>query len=239
MLRELEELGLTPKEAKVYVACFEVGEASAQRIGLKCGLPKSTVADVLQVLNKKGLVSITVKKSRRIFSVSDVSVFQEKMKRQKEAFEKIHPELYALFNSRRQKPRIRLYESKDGMGAIINEVLSEAKDMIGFGSNDFIFKKMTEYFPDFPQRRAKKGIPIKLILRDTALARERKQNGKDQLRDVKLIKTELSFQSQTWIWNNKIALFGLGDDILVLVIENVEFATMFKEFFNILWLNLK
>lgn len=235
MLRELQELGLNPKEAKVYIACFEVGEGSAQRIAGKCGMAKSTVADILKTLNKKGLISVAVRKSRRMFSASDLSVFEEKMKRQKEAFDKIHPELYALFNSKRQKPKIKFFESKEGMGAIINEVLDEAKEMIGFGSNDVVFRKMTEYFPDFPKRRAKKGIPIKLILQDTAFARERKKNGKYELREVRIAKTGIPYQSLVWVWNNKIAMIGLGDDINILLIENSEFASMMKAFFQLLW----
>ena len=235
MLKELQELGLSSKEAKVYVACFEVGEGSAQRIALGCKLPKSTVADTLRELNKKGLVSIAVKKSRRIFSASDLSAFQEKMKRQKEAFEKVYPELYALFNSHKQKPRVRFYEGKEGMAALTSEILQEAKEMIGFGSPDEAFKKMEEYFPEFPKRRAEKGIPIKLIFRDTPFARERQRLGPSQLREVKLVSEVLPFNSLVWVWNHKIAMIGMDRDFMVLIIENIDFASMLKSFFTLLW----
>lgn len=238
MLHELQELGLNPKEAKVYVACFEVGSGSAQRIAERAKLPKSTTFDILKSLNSKGLVSITKKKSSNIFLASDLGIFQEKMKRQKDAFEKIYPELYALYNSGKHKPKIRFFDGKAGMSVLTQEVLKEAKDIDGFGCSDEAFRKLSEYFPDFPKRRAEKKIPIRLILKDTPHSRERERSGKYQLRYAKVVPIDVDFASMMWIWNNKLALIGFGEDIMIIIIENRDFANMMRGFFEVFWRSL-
>ncbi len=54
--RELSALGLSQKEATVYVALLELGTASVQAIARRADLVRPTTYVILEALTKKGLV---------------------------------------------------------------------------------------------------------------------------------------------------------------------------------------
>lgn len=49
-----------------------------------------------------------------------------------------------------------MYEGKDGMWAVLEEILSEAHIIYGFGSADALFDTIGETFPEFRKRRIQK-----------------------------------------------------------------------------------
>jgi|GEM_PF-2386228 len=57
LISELEGLGLTTKEAAVYLACLELGAAPVQAIATRSGIKRVTVYVVLESLVARGLVS--------------------------------------------------------------------------------------------------------------------------------------------------------------------------------------
>ena len=60
MFAALVNFGLSEKEAKVYLACLEIGDASANEISLKSDLPRTLVYDILERLIDSGLVSYAI-----------------------------------------------------------------------------------------------------------------------------------------------------------------------------------
>ena len=63
----LEELGLSPAEAKVYLTLVETGSTLAGPIIKKTGLHRGTTYQILQRLKEKGLVSAIVKGKKQYF----------------------------------------------------------------------------------------------------------------------------------------------------------------------------
>ena len=49
-IKALEKFGLSEKEAKVYLACLELGEDTASDISLKSNLPRTLIYDILEKL---------------------------------------------------------------------------------------------------------------------------------------------------------------------------------------------
>lgn len=97
-LTKLEQLGLTKKQAKIYLACLELGSGTAQQIAEKARLPKSTVYDIMNSLISNGLVHTYRKGKKKYFSAADPELLQDKLKRQKQALDEIFPELQVLFS---------------------------------------------------------------------------------------------------------------------------------------------
>ncbi len=231
----LEKLGLSSKEALVYEAALELGAGSAQQIALKAGLPKSTVYDVLKNLSRKGLVNIYLKGKKKHFSAQDPEVLQDKIKQQAELLNKFLPDIQAVYNARAVKPKVRFYEGKQGVKIVIKEILKEARELWAIGSAEEIFFKLDDYFPEFSKQRAQKKIPLKVILRESAKAEERKRLGPQELRQVKIIKSPIEFKSLMWLWQNKLAMVTLGDDLMVVVIESKDIADTWRVMFEGMW----
>ena len=63
----LEDLGLSKREAKAYLALLELGSTTVGEIIKKTDIPSSKIYEVLDRLMKKGLVSYVIIKLFRSF----------------------------------------------------------------------------------------------------------------------------------------------------------------------------
>ena len=54
-IQDLQQIGLTEKEAKVYLAALELGEKAVQVIAQKAGVNRATTYFILESLIEKGL----------------------------------------------------------------------------------------------------------------------------------------------------------------------------------------
>ena len=55
--RELVEIGLNEKEAKVYLASLELGQSAVQGISSRSGVNRATTYFIIEGLTAKGLIS--------------------------------------------------------------------------------------------------------------------------------------------------------------------------------------
>ena len=53
----LAKLGLSEKEAKVYVTCLEIGPASVRSIAQAAGVNRGTTYDIIRSLQQRGLAA--------------------------------------------------------------------------------------------------------------------------------------------------------------------------------------
>ena len=65
----LIELGLSEKEASVYLASLELGASSVQKISQQAKINRATTYVIIESLSKKGLMS-TMEKAGKIFFFS-------------------------------------------------------------------------------------------------------------------------------------------------------------------------
>ncbi len=231
----LKQLGLNERHATIYLACLELGSASIQKISAKSGFARSTCEAVLGSLQEKGFVTSFRKKTTRYFSPEDpkkvLALAQEKVSVLEEAL----PQFSARYFKGDVLPTVRLYQGENGIRNVLQEILSEARELKSFGSIDDIHQALGDFFPKFTKERIEKSIPLKVILRDTPLARERQRLGRQELREVRLVPPDSEYSSVTFIWNNKIAMCSLKEGIVGLVVESSELANIQRAMFNLIW----
>ena len=69
--RDLQEIGLNEKEAKVYLAALELGQSVVQDIAKKAGVNRATTYFVIEGLMKMGLMSSFHKGKKQYFVAAD------------------------------------------------------------------------------------------------------------------------------------------------------------------------
>lgn len=235
-ISQLSALDLTEKEAAVYAALLEMRRASAPRLAKRTYLPKSTVYEMLKKLLHKELAKEFLVKKRRQYVATDPAIFAQKIDQRRESLSRILPELQALFGvGVSERPGIRFYEGKDGVHVVLKEALQEADAIMSVSSLEDIFTKLSEYFPKFSHERAKRGIPIRIISRDSSIARGRQKSGEKELRHVRLKKTTINYRCALFAWKNKVVLITLQEELSILVIESKDVFQMFSAMFEWLW----
>ncbi len=238
LIKALENYGLTKKQAKTYLACLELGLSSVQRISQRANLPRSTCYEALESLRKKGLMSTFRKKGIKCFSAETPKKIIDEAQRKTELLKDTLPQLQAIENRAGTQPSIRFYQGKEGIKTVLKEMLKEAHEVFAFSSAEDIFAILEDYFPKFVQQRIKRKTPMRVILRDSPKARERKRLGPQELRKVKIIPAEYEHHGVIVVWNHKIAMFSLKEQLEVVVIESKDLTAVQKASFDFIWNSL-
>lgn len=126
----LLEVGLSHKEADVYLALLELGQGSIQQVADRAGVNRSTTYLTIDVLQKRGLVML-MEKGKKTFYVAEhpdriLSLVVEELsgvEAKRERVTGILPKMLALFNAIKEKPRIRFFEGADALDAVRQEIV--------------------------------------------------------------------------------------------------------------------
>ena len=129
MEQELKEFGLTDKEIKVYLACIKLGTALVQDIAKKAGTYRTYTYEILKSLKEKGLVSYIIKSGKQYFEVARPEKLLNILKEKKQKIQKLMPQLETLYKSVVDKPKIEIYEGKEGIKTVIDDLIKTKKDI--------------------------------------------------------------------------------------------------------------
>ena len=127
MEQELIKLGLAEKEASVYLVCLKVGEATANRISELSHLPRSTTYDVLEKLKNLGLISTYKKDSKTYFRANPPESLKAMLDEKQDILNKILPGLANLQNQISDKPYAEVFQGKNALLKIFDEILDNEK----------------------------------------------------------------------------------------------------------------
>jgi sugar-specific transcriptional regulator TrmB len=162
LISNIEELGLSNKEARIYVASLMLGPSGVQAIADYSGIKRVTTYVILESLVSLGLVSQSVKGKKTLFIAEDPTNLrrlldkrEQEVKEQKQGFETILPDLLSLKSLPKESTNMKFFEGVEGIKTIMEtylskENMSSAKFIYGFSNLDDVF----HYFPDIKAARA-------------------------------------------------------------------------------------
>lgn len=251
MEQHLIKLGLTDKEAKVYLAMLELAADTAQNIAKKSGVNRATTYVIIEKLSDLGLVS-KIERGKKVYFVAEsptelINVLEEQRKeidRKKAYLDDAMNMLMAVYNARQDKPAVRYFEGADGLEALDrygHDKLKPGSQMIGITPIDLIEK----YFPVrrgiAVEDRVKRGIKSKILYtRDTGEFSEEENN--KQLREAEYLdRSVYPVTESIWVyegWGVKIFNFNPSNYYGVLI-ENAEVAENLKIVFELAWDGIK
>jgi HTH-type transcriptional regulator, sugar sensing transcriptional regulator len=241
MQNELEKIGFHPKEAQLYLALLELGEAHIVDISRKSGLKRTTVYNILDSLKKRGLVSENKKGKKVLYIAEDPHSIGEDIKEKEALFHKTLPELMSIANFMEKKPAIRYFEGING----IKEVY---KDELKFGDSELLawWAEGYEIFGDeffydyYVPERIKRKIWTRAITPDNEKMRKYNQENEQQLRQVRLAGLDPIFAEL------EISLYGKNrtsiksfQEKFALIIESKALYNTLKNIFELQWKSLK
>ncbi|MBN1156483.1 hypothetical protein JXA85_02630 [Candidatus Woesearchaeota archaeon] len=239
---ELEKLGLSPNESKIYLALLEIGSSTADKISQKSGIHRRTVYDNIEKLMNKGLINYIIRANKKYFEATDPNKLNDILKEKKEMIEdqenilkRIMPELILAQKMSKDKQEVNVYKGKEGIKTILWDILRERKPncVIGAHSREE-FKDMLEKFHD---ERIKLKIPNRMIFKKEDIERA-KHFRERSFTEVRVIPTEYSSPIAINIYDNKVAfLIRSVKNPLGILINNKDTSDEFRTYFEMLWNN--
>jgi len=237
MIDKLQDFGLNEKEARLYLAALELGEASVQRLAKKSKIKRTTVYDTLEALKDKGLIFSSLRDKHRYYTATDPRELEQKLEEKKVGLRAILPELLSITNLIDKKPKIKFYEGDEGLKEIYLDTLNYPEQPIWAWVTDDVFDVLDEDFLYYYlNTRVKKKIPAYVIVPDTPDIRKYRALDQKFLRRTKVdssngfsTKVEIDLYGQ-----NKIGIMSFKEKIGFIVESQNLFDTL-KSIFNSSW----
>lgn len=234
----LKQIGIDGKRADVYLACLEMGGATAYLLAKKTGLKRPTVYDIVDYLMKEGLVHKSIKGNVKYYSPVDPEVLVRKLHQKERNIQKIMPALQNLYNSPKVKPFIRYFEDEEGIKEMYEDSLKSLKkgdEILAYVGED-VLENLPEYAQYYVRRRVKKGIRLRGIYKENEKIKEYIEKNPQQLREAKLLpKEQFPVGNETNIYSNKVAIANYGTEMFGMIIESAEIARAQKAIFELAW----
>ncbi len=223
----LEKFGLNDNEIKVYTACLQIGSSSVTRISEKAEVYRTLTYEVLKSLTEKGLVSSVVKDRRKYFEAVSPNQLKALLKEKEKLIDGILPDLAAMQKVVGiKKPTITLYEGKEGIKSVMEDVLQTGKDFVGYSSVQNLNKLLKYYLSHFIEKRIKQGIKCRIVL-------DRKPLTSIGVR-YRIIPQK--FTIFCMIYQDKMALITLiEEEPVAVIIENKVIADNQRIAFELMW----
>ena len=240
---QLKDLGLSENEAKVYLAMLELGPASVIEISKKASVNRPTAYVQIESLKKMGLVSTQVKGKKQIFIAESPDQLEfvldkefSEVKRKKDEFKKMLPELLNFHRSSGVQPQVRFFEGKEGILRMQEIVLkSGAMEVTAITSFDDVFEVFPRHISEYSPKRVQRKIRSRIIYTSSEGPILEKTD-KSMLRETKFIpKDKMPFSGDITIFGDSIAIVALKGKISGIIIDHPEIANSFRNFFEFLW----
>ncbi|HBB03067.1 MAG: transcriptional regulator TrmB [Candidatus Peregrinibacteria bacterium GW2011_GWF2_38_29] len=237
MFQDLIKFGLTDKEAKIYLALLEMGPSTVTEISKKAKITRTNGYHVLNGLITKGLVSTYEEKSKMVFIAENperiVSMLEENLKEIEtniQRAKKVLPEFKAIHRHPTGKLKIKFYEGVEGIISVYEDTLTARSAILGYASVENQHSFMPGYFPEYYDRRTRRGIPVKAILAYTEDSFRIKGLDKAHIRTSKIIPVKYRISPEIDIYDDKVTIMSLKEKFGA-IIESREVADAFKKLF--------
>lgn len=243
----LTSLGLSAKEADIYLDLLHCGESRTGAICERTGIPSSHIYALLNSLMEKGLVGYKIVRNVKVFSASEpdslANLFDEKERKMKE--EKL--ELLDMISKLKVSPRkegkggnFRYFPGMRGIKALYTEVMNhwEAGGTLRIASAPLeSFSKMEGFFLDVVHKRmVGDNVKLRMIINSNSRkwALKRKKMPLTEIRYLDAdTKTEMGGTKDYFF----IVSYGKGP--YGLLIKDRDCADTGMLFFEMLWKQAK
>jgi sugar-specific transcriptional regulator TrmB len=242
MLKELQDLGLSEKEARTYLASLELGATTADKLAKHAKLVRSTTYVQLESLMKMGLMSTYEEGKKTMFAPESPELLRRVLSKQRDDLTvkerdltSYLPELLRQFESAGERPVVRFFPGKEGVAAVRDEVLTtkEKKSYIIFSPENLSKLFSEQYLDDYSKKREELGIHSKGIYTYKEFFG---QAGLGPLTERRFLRPDiLPLTIDIYIFDDKTAILSLTGDVFGFVVQSTQIATSMKLIFNFLW----
>lgn len=235
LIAPLKNIGLTEKEAHVYLACLELGSEPATKIAKIAHLNRVTTYDILEKLLKKGFVNFMIKKNIKFFSALDPDLLYSETQRHTDQLKLTLPKLKRIKVGLKH-PQVQYYEGIEGIKAIYADTLTAKTEILNYANSREIRSLWPEYDEQYVSKRVKKKIHLKGIAPEDEYGKRVHSQDKSTYREIRLVPTDrYDFTNEINIYDNKVAIVSLHDELIGMIIESPEIAKTQRSIFQMAW----
>lgn len=238
ILIHLRELGLTEKEARVYVALVELGRGTAYAISKISKIKRPTTYIVLEDLRRKGLVSKVPHIKNQIFIAKDpnelFTIQEEKIRNAKRAL----PGLLALSSAKDHSINTYFFEGMDGMKEALEykrNTVADKELLCIYAKSDKGLQSIPKFYFRHNEILEKQNTFIRgFIPNHPSLKGFRKYDNTKEKEIITLPSKSFSPNVSLEISDSFVKIL-LHKQSQAMVIESKDYSQLMKQIFELIW----
>jgi predicted transcriptional regulator len=230
----LAKVGLNQKEADVYIALLGLGSASVETIAKKSGTARATTYLVLSNLQKQGLVSQVPQNKKTLFTAESPEKILASLNKQTELVQRVLPDMLALYNEKKEKPRAQLFQGKEGVREVYN-IMFTAPEGWFFGTINGIMKIDPEGLKAFMRRARKLGFKIHDLVGATPTDMVYVKEMQGPTYESRIIPPGLTTPSDSGIFGDNVVFFSFHPMPFAVLITSKDIAHNLRTLFELGW----
>lgn len=232
----LKQIGLTNREIEIYLKLLKQGESPASALSKDSSISRTHIYEALNLLAQKGLISTAIKDYKKYYQAASPETLliyladrQKQIEQQKLEMQPLIKQLLEVKGPSTLTPNIRVYEGKEGIKAIVLDMLKVAKSELLMLNATRHFKDVFTYFAEhFFKEKVKKKIKSKVIFAE-------KFEFLDPIAEKRILVKKDIPPVTTVIYQNKVAILFWLEKPMGIVIESNEAVREYTHNFNMLW----
>jgi len=242
----LQDIGLSEKEASVYIALLSFDKAGVNDVSVKAKIKRPTAYVILTSLQKKGLVS-EVEVGKKTFYMAEppeklesflsrrINLLEESRK----SLEVLIPELKSIHRGSGEKPVVRFLDSKEGIISSNDDIFAKKianEPMYIVYSRDLVRDIFTDKESEKMRgRRISMGIKSKAIYTSKNDDRPSDETG-DRL---KIDGNKYPITSDVTVYGDQVTVAVFGKRLSAISIKSPELAETLKSLIKFIFDNKK
>ncbi|MEI6731630.1 MAG: helix-turn-helix domain-containing protein [archaeon] len=236
----LEEIGLTIGESKVYISLLKIGSSTIGRIIKESQVSNSKIYDILDRLNKKGLVGTSSINNVKYFEAKNPNILKDIISKKENSINKVKSELPRLNEMYKYAEPIQEAEILQGLNGIktftemILSKLEKGDTFYIMGAPQEATESLGAYFQEWHERRAKKGVKCKILFNEDSKERA-KIRDKTPLTEVRILPDHVKTPALIDIGKDYVTTLLFGERPLCIIIKNKKVYESYVSYFNLLW----
>ena len=236
----LEELGLSGNESKIYLYLLKHGEKSTGPIIKETGISNSRVYESLNSLIKKGLVTYSVHKRGKYFQASDPSKFIENEEKKLKKIQSLIQELISLQNKEEKETNVAIYEGFEGFKTAFKKIINDCPEketiyILGFSEQPYATKSLRVFISNMNVKSSQKKQNLKILLDGSVKETLGKDREKEKYSEVRYMPKGYISPAAIDIFEDYVYIFLWEEKPFVFMIKNKTIADSFKSYYQFLW----
>lgn len=237
----LESLGLSPNEAKIYLALLDIGASSVPQISVKTGIHKRNVYDAVPRLLQKGIAYKIVWHTENKYVAVEPNKLTDLIWEKESQLNSILPALNRQFKKAASHEAVYVYKGVEGFKNYLRDILKTGEDVYFLGAKGGWFDTdLQTFIQKFLKQAARKGIKYYHIFDGTV------KNQAPEL--LPLLGKPYKFLPRKYATTGAIDIFGdhvvtfsglnvkdITDDVTLIVMVNKELADCYRTWFQFIW----
>ena len=229
----LEKIGLTNKEAKIYLSLLKLKLAPVTKISEESGVDRTQTYDILQSLIERGLASYSLKNNTRHFSPANPNQILYDLQEKEREFRSILPDLKQLLAQQPEKISVEIFKGIDGLKAVYKNLLKSKKDYLLLGTPQIFEKILPIFSKQFLRQVEKDNLKEKIIFSNREKFTKLK-NGQ-----YKYLKQDIFNPTDALIYDKHVVLFIWSEPYYAILMRSKEIEQTYRKYFDFLWKQAK